>query len=100
MGQLGDSTWSYTNRPLPLPVDIAVTPAGVAEIVCGSKFCCIRTIASDVLCFGDNTFGQLGLGLSSQQLVNSPLPRLTISRNLGYEAVQIAAGAYHACAIR
>jgi alpha-tubulin suppressor-like RCC1 family protein len=67
----------------------------VAAVTLGHEFICARTRDGRASCFGDNSFGQLGCGGSSGGIVRSwaPVSGLT-------DAIAIAAGIDHACAVR
>ncbi len=56
---------------------------------------CLATSSRTVYCWGDNTFGQLGLGVLGS---NEPLPRQVAG--LPGDADQVATGYLHTCAIR
>ena len=89
--QLGDTT----TQDRPLPTDVALDPfrrhfTGVAA---GELHTCGLTVFHTVVCWGDNSFGQLGQGT----LVGPGNPvSVPVSSDIG--ATAIAAGAGHACA--
>ena len=55
-GQLGDDT---TNRPA--PVNVVGLESGVQDITAGDMHTC-AIVAGGVRCWGDNRYGQLGVG--------------------------------------
>ena len=66
-GQLGDD--STTNRTT--PVDVAGLGAGAIAIAAGYSHTCALTAAGNVLCWGQNDFGQIGNG----EAATYPYPR-------------------------
>lgn len=94
-GQLGNST--YTNSPTPGasilgPVSNVIT----TDIVAGFAHACAFRSDNTVKCWGDNNFGQLGLG-SGTAMVNGPTTAIDFGSAL---PVRIFAGANNTCAIR
>jgi hypothetical protein len=77
-GPLGD-------QPIGGAIDAAIESGG-------SGFGCILNIAGDVLCQGDNSFGQLGDGTTTNR------NQRVLVRNLPRGATRIWAGGNHACA--
>lgn len=72
----------------------AVLPNGVVQVGAGDGFTCVLTSAGAVLCWGDNSYGQLGRGAS----VGAPLvPSVVLGLSSGVKA--IAVGQYHVCAL-
>lgn len=67
---------------------------GIVEIRAGQTFTCARTRAGAVLCWGDNSHGELGDG-TADELVAAPRAVVGVE-----EAEAIAAGSAHACALR
>lgn len=65
-GQLGDGT--FTSRPL--PGSVRGLPHNVGAMVAGRLHTCAVTTASEMLCWGDNGNGQLGVGPTP----NNPVP--------------------------
>ena len=56
--QLGDGTVT----PRPLPTQVYGLSSGIAAVAAGSVHTCAMTTTSDVKCWGDNVYGQLGDG--------------------------------------
>jgi alpha-tubulin suppressor-like RCC1 family protein len=87
-GQLG--TGSTISSSLPA---FAILP-DVAErqVAAGDSHVCVLTLAGSVLCWGDNTYGQLGDGSTTESA--SP-----VTATLGSNAVEIALGGATSCAV-
>lgn len=68
--------------------------AGATKFVAGGYFTCSLSDNGTIRCWGDNTYGQLGNGLTNSQGETSSVAVLGIS-----DAVQLTAGSYHACAL-
>ena len=87
-GQLGDGT--TTDRARPVAVEDL---HNVVAIDAGASFTCALTGAGAVKCWGGNFFGQLGDGTRDDRSVPEDVT------GLGSGAVDIGAGASHACAV-
>lgn len=88
----GDEPWEL---PSSLPADISVG-GGVADMVAGSFHACALLNNGSLKCWGNNGHGQLGDG--SGNTVYDPL-ETPIDLD-GVSVYQVAAGAYHTCALR
>lgn len=88
----GDEPWEL---PSSLPSDISVG-SGVADLVAGSHHTCALLNNGALKCWGNNGYGQLGDG--GWNTVYEPLES-PIDLD-GVSAYQVAAGAYHTCALR
>ncbi|MEP7198692.1 MAG: RCC1 repeat-containing protein, partial [Chloroflexota bacterium] len=88
-GQLGDGT--LTPHSTPASVSGLVTP--LVAIVAGDVHSCALTNAGAVLCWGDNTFGQLG---DSTNLTRTTPVNVS---GLASGVTAITAGAFHTCAL-
>eukprot|EP01083_Nonionella_stella_P259085 884906_1 len=83
-----------------LPVDLgSFTPI---QISTATFYTCALSSANQVKCFGKNHYGQLGAedtmkrGGSSNTMGDNLLP---VDLGTGFEAIQIACGLYHVCAL-
>jgi len=87
LGQLGNNT--TTNSLVP----VATLPegSGVTALAAGFNHTCALTTAGSVLCWGQDSFGQLG----NNSTTNSPVP-VGVSGLSGVTG--ITAGQYHTCA--
>jgi len=92
-GSLGDGT--TTNRNTTTQTSSLGTDRTGVAIAAGRYHTCAILDDGSVSCWGDNEYGQLGDGTSTQR--NTP----TQTSSLGTDrtAVAITAGAYHTCAI-
>ena len=61
-GQLGDG--SHTDSPLPLTVNLS--GVSVQQAAAGAGHTCVLTQAGSVQCWGDNSYGQLGDGTTTE----------------------------------
>jgi alpha-tubulin suppressor-like RCC1 family protein len=95
-GQLGDGT---TARKL-VPVNVILLPPGAIAIAAGSAFSCALVPSADgslplsgggTMCWGWNTFGQLGDGTTSSSTTPVQVSGLTTG------VMGISAGAGHVC---
>ena len=93
-GQVGDGAPTTTR---PTPVDVSGLASGVLAISAGHDHTCAVTSSGAVKCWGDNSYGQLGDGTTSQRAT----PTAVIG--LGSAAVAVAAGGYwedaHTCVL-
>ena len=88
-GQLGDGTRIDRHRP------VAVTglAGGVTEVAAGAGFTCALTQTGGAKCWGDNAFGQLGDGTTTER------HRPVDVSGLASGAAAIDVGRGHTCAI-
>jgi alpha-tubulin suppressor-like RCC1 family protein len=89
-GQLGDGT---TMTPKTTPVQVTALGFTVAYVATGSNHTCARDTNNKLYCWGDNTYGQLGDGLTAAR--SSPF-ELT---GLGANVAGIVASLNHTCAL-
>lgn len=90
-GQLGEGT--TTSRLTPTPVAIPQTEV-VTQIAPARDHSCAVTADGSAYCWGDNDYGQLGDGTTTDRL----LPTL-VNPPVGDAFVQIAPGLWHTCAV-
>ena len=91
-GGLGDN--SITDRLVPTDVQAVGgggTLSNVVEIAAGAYFACARINDGTVKCWGDNLYGQIGDGSTTDRRL--PTAVLNVAN-----AVELSAGIYHACA--
>ena len=97
-GQLGDGTTSFKNRPVTVQSDEDSTYNGsnCQAIACGYEHTAILTISGEVLTFGNNSSGQLGMVLQGNQ-TNLPVMVLSDEDSTynGSNCQAIACGHYH-----
>ena len=101
-GRLG--TGEPTLEPQPLPQQVVAPDGtgpltGVADIAVGGQFACAVTVDGGAYCWGNNSFGKLGIGsLGGSQPRPVPVSDPTGTGTLtGVTA--LAAGSNHACAV-
>jgi alpha-tubulin suppressor-like RCC1 family protein len=87
-GQLGNGSTSYSQST---PVLVSGL-SNVVAVSAGGWHSCARTDSGQVLCWGDNTDGQLGDGSTSNR--NTPVAVSNLSN-----VVQLTAGSSHSCAL-
>ncbi len=88
-GQLGDGT--TTTRLT--PVAASGLSSGVAAIATGEGHTCAVTTGGSVLCWGDNDYGQLGDGTTTDRWTPTAVSELASG------VLAIAAGGGHTCAL-
>ena len=89
-GQLGDGT--TTNQYL--PVDVSGLTSGISAVTSGATDTCALTVTGGVKCWGENDFGKLGDGSTTDQ----DMPVDVIGLSSGVTA--IANGSVSTCALQ
>ncbi len=79
--------------------DASVTIIQAAKIVTGEAHSCARFNDNRIRCWGDNTYGQLGIASSDTSPHHTPSSESFVSLGTGLDAKDIFAGAYHTCAV-
>lgn len=88
-GQLGDGSLVDSA----VPVLVSGIGDGVRYVAAGERHSCVLTLGGAVMCFGDNTLGQLG----DDSLVDRLVPTQVVGLESG--VARIAAGGDHSCAL-
>lgn len=88
-GQLGDGTTEDSSTP----VAVSGLSTVVAAISAGETHTCARTNDGRVLCWGDNSHGQLGDGTTTSSIVPTEV------KGLSRDVIAISTGDLHTCAI-
>ncbi|TAN57279.1 hypothetical protein EPN15_04850, partial [Patescibacteria group bacterium] len=91
-GQIGDN--STTQRNVPTQVS-GLTAGTVKEIAAGGYHTCALKTNGSVVCWGDNTWGQIGDNSTTQRNVPTQVSGLTAGT-----VKEIAAGDVHTCALK
>lgn len=89
-GQVGDNTTTHRNYAA---VDVTVLTSEVTSFALGVWHTCAITTANAVVCWGDNSRGQLGDGTKTNRMTPVTVSGLTSG------IVSIEAGHYHTCAV-
>jgi alpha-tubulin suppressor-like RCC1 family protein len=97
-GELGDGTTGDDQNQRPTPVAVASLSSGVRSVAAGDSHTCALTLGGDVLCWGWNERGQIGVGSLGGSFLtptgvtglSSPVKWLTVSGS--HSCVLLATG--------
>lgn len=93
-GALGDG--STTDHSVPTAVSGLGAGSGTTAVSAGSDQTCALEIDGTVLCWGDNSIGQLGDG----SMTHHSVPTVVSSLGAGSQVTAINVGDYHSCALK
>lgn len=99
-GRLGNGSYDDHLEPIPQEVigpDYSYITNGV-QVVAGDSHSCVLTDDAKVMCWGDNTYGQLGGELEVQDIAQEVL-ELSDLLSDDEEILSLAAGRNHTCAL-
>jgi alpha-tubulin suppressor-like RCC1 family protein len=97
-GQLGDPNIPVGTQTNPVPTAVVNLGTDNQQISAGDDHSCVLKNNGNVLCWGANTWAQLGD--PSVQVAPQANPTPTLVLNLGTGTQQISAGALHTCALK
>jgi alpha-tubulin suppressor-like RCC1 family protein len=94
-GQLGNGTNTKSLTPVEVLNPAGTAPlSGIVALSAGQAFACALTGTGSVYCWGADQSGQLGNGTTNDNGVNLPVQVIGLTN-----AVTIASGHYHTCAV-
>jgi cysteine-rich repeat protein len=88
-GKLGDGT--LTDRLI--PVDVSGLTSGVLAVTAGGMHTCAIMSTGGIKCWGNNAYGQLGDGTTTNRYTPTDVPGLASG------VAAISAGTWHTCAV-
>lgn len=91
-GQLGNGS-AGAGVHATTPIQVSGLSSGIHAIAAGGFHTCALTSAGGVLCWGDNTHGQLGDGSNTSRVTPTPVSGLSSG------VIAIVAGYLHSCAL-
>lgn len=74
-------------------------PVDFRDISVGQNYACGVSVAGDVYCWGDNTYGQLGDGTTTDRTTPTKINTSPLQDGASVKFRKVAAGYYHTCAI-
>jgi len=96
-GQLGSMTSANSSVALPLKANSGATLSGISQVAAGTSHSCAVTNTTGIVCWGSNTFGQLGDGTTTKRL------GAVVTQNADTtpftDQTAISVGATHSCAL-
>jgi alpha-tubulin suppressor-like RCC1 family protein len=92
-GQLGTGATTATSGT---PTQVVGLPSDITQISAGLGYSCALSPSTGVLCWGSNTFGQLGDGTTSDQPGPTPV---TVQGLAPGTVTSVAAGGWHTCVV-
>jgi alpha-tubulin suppressor-like RCC1 family protein len=101
-GQLGNSLsgpGEFSAVPVEVPLGPAIGKPPVVAVSAGSGHSCAIDDIGDVRCWGYNGFGQAGIEPTAPYLVIPSVASPPPSVNFAVNAIQVAVGGYHTCAL-
>lgn len=101
-GQLGNEStddWGDGAGELPSALGPILLGADATAITAGLEHSCALLDSSDVLCWGKNDRGQLGIG-STDEIGDDETPAAGGTVDLGEDVIAVVGGGTHTCALR
>lgn len=95
---IGDTETPGSVVPVPILPQGIPSDTPIVDLALGNEHSCVLYETGDVLCWGDNFYGQLGQGTTTTVGDNETLATL-FPINLGADAVKLALGKFHTCAL-
>ena len=93
-GQLGDGTYVWRNAPVAVQAPDGVELSGVSA---GANHTCAHGNDGKVYCWGDNEYGQLGDGTTTEDPIRVPV---AVRAPAGITLLGVTAGGSYTCALR
>lgn len=96
-GQLGRGSTSSVNASIAMPIDASnLGGRKITQVAAGGQHGLLLADDGSVFSFGDNRYGQGGLGMTSELIYPTVTPTPIVASNLGGRAIrQVAAGGAH-----
>jgi hypothetical protein len=97
VGQLGHGQ-ALLGSPVPASLGDVVLGGEATQVVAGSTHTCARLTSGAIRCWGSGAHGRLGYG-HTQTIGDDETPAMAGDVALGGEAIDVAAGLRHTCAL-